>query len=103
MDLKFHTMTVPSSEPLTTYLKFGLNMVEVTPSLWPLKLRSRAGSDTLPLMMPPFSLLVVFGYCYRCDAGLLCLSSEPNEPTLIPCILAPFTSLLSLTSFLFII
>ena len=66
MDLKFQTMTVPSRDPETAYLKFGLKTVDVTPSLCPLKLLSKAGSETLPLMIPPLLLLVIFGLAAIC-------------------------------------
>jgi hypothetical protein len=42
--LKFQTITVPSKEPLTTCLRFGLNIVDKTPSLCPLKDLFNAGS-----------------------------------------------------------
>ena len=44
--LKFHTMTVPSRLPEMAWRRFGLKHVVVTPSLWPLNERLRAGSAT---------------------------------------------------------
>ena len=48
-DLKFQTMTVLSFEPLITWFKRGLNLVQLTASLWPLNERLRAGSDRVSL------------------------------------------------------
>lgn len=42
--LKFQTMTVLSSEPLTTCFKLGLKQTDLTPSLWPLNDRFSEGS-----------------------------------------------------------
>lgn len=44
VDLKFHTITVPSYEPDTTCFKFGLKATLLTCSLCPLKDLLRAGS-----------------------------------------------------------
>ena len=38
---------MPSLEPETICLRFGLKKTELTASLWPLKLRLRAGSASL--------------------------------------------------------
>jgi len=44
VDLKFQTITVPSLEPETACLRFGLNATLQTPSLCPLNDLLRAGS-----------------------------------------------------------
>ena len=44
VDLKFHTITVPSCEPDTTCFKFGLKATLLTCSLCPLKDLFSAGS-----------------------------------------------------------
>ena len=54
--LKFHTITVPSSEPDTTWRKFGLKQEDVTPFLWPLKERLSDGSATCPVRALPWTL-----------------------------------------------
>lgn len=51
--LKFQTITVPSIEPEMTCLRLGLKQVDVTPSLWPLNERLRAGSATLLCALTP--------------------------------------------------
>jgi hypothetical protein len=56
VDLKFHTMTVPSYEPDTTYFKFGLKATLLTASLCPLKDLLSAGS--------PAGLLSVIFYTF---------------------------------------
>lgn len=43
-DLKFQTITVPSADPETTYLRFGLKATFKTASLCPLKDRFKDGS-----------------------------------------------------------
>jgi len=55
VDLKFHTITVPSYEPDITYFKFGLKATLLTYSLCPLKDLFSAGS-------PAGLLSVIFLY-----------------------------------------
>jgi len=62
LGLKFHTMTVLSWEPEMHCFRLGLKHVEITPSLWPLNERLRAGSVQVgaperlgPLAFAPFA------------------------------------------------
>jgi len=46
--LKFQTITVPSTEPETTYFRLGLKTTLHAWSLWPLNERFKAGSPAGP-------------------------------------------------------
>ena len=83
---KFHTMTVPSLEPLTTWFKRGLNRVQFTDSLCPLKERFSAGSDSVSLPSSTFLSTARF--------------SRPSWPYQFCCIVVRFSAFLVIAPYI---